>query len=378
MGVYRRGNRLWLRLKDRSGKWVDRTTGLAVGREDEARRQLERIQRTLAAEREVAPTGKLSVKAWSERWLEQRRRAGLDGEGHDETRLRLHVLPTLGRLPLAEVRPRHVLEVVERLTRAGNAPRTIRNVYSVVQSLYRDAMIADLVESTPCILRRPHLPSVRDGQSEWRQGAIYSPDEVAALTQDTRVPQDRRVVYGLLGLAMLRHGEAAGLRWRHYRPELQPLGRLVVATSYNKGRTKSGAERWVPVHPALAALLAAWQLGGWAREMGRPPKAEDLIVPRTIGRRWGTMRSKEHSHYCADQDFAALDLRRRRLHDLRRTGISLAREGGAVPDLLRLVTHAPPRDVMSLYTTIGWATLCRQVEAIAAGSARVPTEVSSG
>jgi integrase len=50
-------------------------------------------------------------------------------------------------------------------------------------------------------------------------------------------------------IAGLRHGEAAGLRWRHHDPDLEPLGRLLVATSYDTGRTKTDVTRRVPVHP---------------------------------------------------------------------------------------------------------------------------------
>ena len=63
---------------------------------------------------------------------------------------------------------------------------------------------------------------------------------------------DRRMMYALEGIGMLRHGEAAGLRWRHYEPDADPLGRLTIATSYDKGRTKTKHTRYVPVHETLA------------------------------------------------------------------------------------------------------------------------------
>jgi len=44
-------------------------------------------------------------------------------------------------------------------------------------------------------------------------------------------------------IAGLRHGEVAGLRWRHCDPTLEPLGRLVIATSNDTGRTKTKVTR---------------------------------------------------------------------------------------------------------------------------------------
>jgi integrase len=92
------------------------------------------------------------------------------------------------------------------------------------------------------------------------------------------------VVYALELLAGVRTGEAAALRWRHYDPTVTPLGKLLVARSYNTRRniektTKTDAVKHVPVHPVLAAILAEWKLGGWAEMMGRAPGPDDLIVP---------------------------------------------------------------------------------------------------
>ena len=69
------------------------------------------------------------------------------------------------------------------------------------------------------------------------------------LISDARIPPERRVQYALKAIAGLRHGEVAGLRWRHYDPALEPLGRLVIATSYDTGRTNTEVTRRVPVHP---------------------------------------------------------------------------------------------------------------------------------
>jgi hypothetical protein len=56
-----------------------------------------------------------------------------------------------------------------------------------------------------------------------------------------------------------------------------------------------------------------------------------------------------------------LGIEHRRVHDLRRTFISLAREDGADKDILRRGTHQPPKDVMELYTTVEWRKLCEEV-----------------
>ena len=59
----------------------------------------------------------------------------------------------------------------------------------------------------------------------------------------------------------------------------EPLGRLVAATSYDTGRTKTEITQRVPVHAILAKLLAAWKLSDWECIYGRVPTSDDLIAP---------------------------------------------------------------------------------------------------
>ncbi len=106
-----------------------------------------------------------------------------------------------------------------------------------------------------------------------RPNAIFTRDEVERLISDPRLLEDRRVLYAVKGLAGLRHGEAARLRFTHYDPTLEPLGALDLE------QTKTQVPRRVPVHPTLARMLAEWKLAGWERTFGRAPRPDDLIVP---------------------------------------------------------------------------------------------------
>ena len=155
----------------------------------------------------------------------------------------------------------------------------------------------------------------------------------------------------------------APLRRRHYDATLLPLGRLLVAHSYStkskkEKSVKTEQPRWVPVHEALAQRLADWRdRGGWEEPMGRKPGPDDLIVPS----RRGQNRSVNHMLKRFHQDLERLELRPRRQHDARRTFISLAIADGARKDILRWVTHGPEGDIVDLYTTLPWHTLCEEV-----------------
>jgi integrase len=362
-----RAHKGWILLtvKDSTGKWVEKSTGEAdtpEGWRNAERIRAETVSRLQAREDATGSTGAVSVDAWAKRW--ETERDNRDRE-NDIARLRLHVLPAIGAMLLEEVQPRHIAALAKEWQ--AKAPRTRRNIYSVTKALFRDARIAGVLTGPdPCILTHRQLGKVRDAKPGWRPTAVYAREELEALITDERVPWDRRVWYALLGVGMLRTGEAAGLRWSRVQAA-EPLGRIVIDRSYD-GPTKSGDERWMPAHPALSAILAEWRLGGWARAFGRPPTPDDIVCPvppepPRKGRRKpiGAMRDKNWARKRLVRDLAALEFRHRRAHDLRRTGISLARSDGADRSILPWGTHAAPREVFDSYTSIEWEALCREV-----------------
>lgn len=366
--VYKRGQKLWIRFKGPDGKWTQSKTDYRLGQERLARKLLAKVEDKIAAGAELgeAEQGPLTVKRYAERWTEEREKLGLADWASDASRLKHHVLPVLGSMRLDEVRPRHVAELAKKLRIDGKlAPKTIYNIYSVVKALFRDAHLGDLIEVSPCILTKYQLGENVDKDPEWRATAVYTRGELEQLISDPRIPEDRQLFYGLEGIAALRHGEAAGLRWKHYDPGMEPLGRFVIATSYDKGRTKTKRTRLMPVHATLAAMLDGWKRRGWPEMMGREPTPDDLVVPMPRGPKTplGKMRNKNDSYKRLFKDLETLGFRHRRGHDLRRTMISLARTDGARKDLLELCTHNPKKgqSTIDVYTEFPWEALCGEV-----------------
>ena len=359
--LYKRGTKLWARLKDERGKWISKPTPYHVGDEESAQRYADEAQRILDRKRKAAAGGTHTVEGYGEAWLAKR-----DGKvaswADDAGRLRNHVFPVIGTMRVQDVRTRHLIDLFEKLRTADEplAPRTIYNIRGVLHTLFKSAVRAEVITENPvAALDRTDMPKKADRDPTWRQEAIYTRDELEQLISDGRILPDRRVVYGLKGLAALRHGEVRRLRWRDYEPSLEPLGCLYL------GITKTGVPRKVPVHPVLAAILAEWKLSGWERTFGRLPKRDDLIVPT----RNMTERKPNEAQEALIYDLQMLGLRTtagvtelaRRGHDLRRTMITLAREDGADRDVLKAITHGPSREILDVYTSWTWAHLCAQV-----------------
>lgn len=373
-----RGTTLWMRYQNEHGKWVSRSTGCRVGDETGALRCLEAVRHGIERKRAaIAKSGNDTVRAYAKRWLEERKALDVDWTA-DRSRLDHHILPAIGDMKIADVKLRDIDDMIRKIrTTKKLAPRTVRNIYSVVAALFRDARLAGLVEASPCGLSTRQLGEVVDKDAEWRDQAVFTLPEAVTLISDARIPEDRRVVYGLELLAGVRTGEAAALRWKHWNETTAILGQMTVVHSYNtrknaQKKTKTKSAKCVPVHPTLAEMLTEWRAGGWPAMFGREPGPEDLIVPlppdaaaRRRSRSGEPFRGYDYSgKRWREDDLPALGWRARRHYDMRATFITLALEAGADPIVIESrVTHTKrTRSAFDGYNRgKQWEKTCREV-----------------
>jgi len=363
--MYRRGDIWWASYVGPGGKRIRESTG------ETDRRRAERFERQRRAAVDAGTwqpladePGGVTVRGWAERWIARQHERGLSTSRDIETRVRLYILPELGARLVADLRPKDVRRFVEHLSTTDLSPRSVHHVYDCLRGMMRDAQIEELIIASPCVLPPGTLPKKRDADPRWRAGAVFTRSEIEQLISDERVPVDRRTYYALIFFAGMRHGEAAGRRWRDYDPAAVPLGSLTIATQVDAEgediETKTETPRVMPVHPTLAAILAEWRLGGFGELLGRSPRPDDWIVPSRRGRH----RSVRHTLRRLHEDLERLGLRPRRTHDLRRSLVTLARADGARSDVLKVCTHGSGRDIVDLYTSWPWATLCEAVSCL--------------
>jgi len=387
--VYEKAGSLYLAFKLRSGRrYTQKVPPHPEGRpatREEARTYLGEVMRRYdlglwdpeaPAQSPATPAapGPLTVMDYARRWS-----AALPHETarQEQRQLEHHVAPhAFGRLPLTQVTPRDVAAWVKELRakpspRGGLlAPATVRSVVALVSKMFVAAMFEELVKMNPVsVLPKGTVPALRDKDPAARQGWRYSREEVVSLLSDQAIPDDRRVLYAVLFLTGVRIGEGVVLRWGDWDRARSPLGCLTIArtlASQDRSRvkpTKTGAVREVPVHPTLAAALAAWRLGGWSKHTGagRAPEAADLLVPT----REGTRRYPRNVHKQLALDCAAVGIRARRVHGTRHTFVSLAIDDGARFDVVQRITHTrPTRSAFDQYRTEAWPTLCAEVQKI--------------
>ena len=107
-------------------------------------------------------------------------------------------------------------------------------------------------------------------------------------------------------------------------------------------------------------MLLEWRQTGLLDLTGRHPQPDDLVVPSHLR----VMRSVHMNRENLLNDLKRLGLRHRGTHDSRRTFITLARVDGARKDVLEQSTHGARGNILDLYTTLPWPTLCEAVQCL--------------
>ena len=380
--VYRRdGSRfLWLKYVDAAGeekRQSSETTDKAL-----ARALLDEIERQ---EREKAKPGpRLTVrKFYDDTWVGLRRvRKPFAWKG-DTYKMALHFLPKFGRMSLSDLgNDQGELLLLDWLTelrahlskRDGTplAPRTVRNVASIVRVFFADAFER---RAETKMTRNPsscwdadrHFPAIEDKEHGWRMHAGFTLEQVVVLTTDERIPEDRRALYSLRFLGGPRPGEAANARWRDLDRSKKPLWRLTLEQSFNspmrqEKSTKTLATLTFPIHPVVRKLLLAWEAEGWEKFMGRPPTPADFLFPREDGKQ--RLVSGTYKQFLVD--LAAVGLPPQRQYESRSTFRNLAMSAGATEFHLNLITHPKPKKASDFYTRLEmqWPKMCEAVLAI--------------
>ncbi len=163
--VYARGNKLWLGFHDATGKLQQVASGLDVGDEKKARKVLEKIEARIRAGVKLgeAEEGPVTVRRYVVRWTEERKTNAISCADDDATRIRLHALPMIGDLSMEEVRPRHLRDLIRHLRSSTKlAPRSVRHIYGALHVMFRNAVVDELIDANPCVLKRTDLPKLRD------------------------------------------------------------------------------------------------------------------------------------------------------------------------------------------------------------------------
>jgi integrase len=267
-----------------------------------------------------------------------------------ESRLALHVTPTLGTIPIDELSVVDLRRLIDKLGRKL-APATVTQIVAVVSGLLRFAVRERLVERNVVRdLDREDRPGVAR-QSEPR---YLSADEIALVL--SKMTDVFRPIATMCAYAGLRISETLGLTWADVDLNAKTINvrRQLDDDLTLRNETKSAASRAVvPMLPALERELRAHRSRQASVDL-RLVKRDALVFTTASGKPQSRRNALRAVH--AAGDAAGLNgdgLEPVGLHDLRHSLVSGAIDSGVtLAEAAVLGRHANARVTAQIYAGV--------------------------
>ncbi|MGN6748730.1 MAG: tyrosine-type recombinase/integrase [Xanthobacteraceae bacterium] len=236
--------------------------------------------------------------------------------GTDETVLRIHVLPALGKMALDEITAEHIVALIAGMRSKGYAVGTSNRVVMILRYMYNLAA----KWKVPGVTRNP-TSGIELGQ-EAHRNRFLTREEAQRLVDALTVDENRTAANAILLLMLTgaRRNEITQAKWEHV---LWNERKLLVPLS------KSGKPRWIALSTSAMSLLDSIpKLAGC-----------DSIFPSPI-----TGRPCPSLWFPWRRIRARAGLQDVRLHDLRHSFASfLVNEGVSLYVVQALLGHANAR-----------------------------------
>lgn len=223
---------------------------------------------------------KQSLEAYATEWLDGHRAKPSTLESYRKN-LRLHVFPTLGKVPLQQVTSTQIDALYKRLEVSGRAdgkgglsPTTVRYVHVILRELLARAVHDRRLSFNPA--DRAHPPTIKNVKAAAPERTIWTAEQISRFLSAQREHRLYAlwVVYTTTGM---RRGEALALRWKDVDLDGKraTVARTVgkVAGKVTTGTPKGGKARVVDLDAATVEVL-------------RSHKARQAAERLSLGDRW--------------------------------------------------------------------------------------------
>jgi integrase len=254
--------------------------------------------------------------------------------------LRRHIYPVLGRLPIEEIRPIHVDDVLNRIVTAG-APTVANDALRYMFRMFHYAVKRKWIESNPA-----YGFEISDaGGTEVPRERWLSRDEIAALakamTDTANFGRINELAVWILLALCVRKMELLSAKWSEF-----DLSKGVW--SLQPGRTKKSLAIEIPLAPQVIA---------WLEEVKVFSSGSDYLFParRLVKKKLGKVRSNRFEHISPDTLNVALkrlnlqDIPHFTVHDMRRTARTLLADIGVDRFVAERALNHKVRGVEGIY-----------------------------
>ncbi len=310
----------------RKQQWVS-----VKGTKKEAEKRLAELLHQLDQGTFMAP-GRTTLAEFLERWLEDHK-PRLSPRGYERYQgiVTRHLIPGLGRILLAQLRPEHLQKHYTAKLNEGLSARSVRYEHAVVHVALQTAVKWGLLSRNPADAVDP--PKARRTEMQtWDQG------EITRFLEAAKGSPYHALFYTALFTGM-RRSELLGLRWQEVD---LPLGQVCVTRGLHQLRDGSyvftepksaKSRRTIALPPSAAILLREHRAKREAERamLGKPLTDSDLVFstvegeplrPNTITRAWSMLAAKA-------------SIKVIRLHDARHTHASIMLRQGIHPKIVQ-------------------------------------------
>ncbi len=266
-------------------------------------------------------------------------------EGY-ESYIRIHLVPSLGKVRLSELTPQDIQSTMATMRRGGASPRTIQQARAILRRALVQAVRWGLIPTNVATLTE----APRQVRSEHKVLAQEDAARFLAAThQDQLGP-----LYAVALTLGLRQGELLGLRWEDVdlaRGQLtvnQTLHRVAGELVVGEPKTHK-SRRTLPLPPSVIALFLEEERRQAAREVvaGKRWKNEHDLV---FTSRYGTPFDGVDVTHRFQETLAKHGFPKMRFHDLRHSCVSILLAQGVHPRIVAdIAGHSTVNLTLNVY-----------------------------
>ncbi len=327
-------------------------------------------------------TSRITLRAYLDEWISTVRLKPQTVIGY-KNKIRLHIDPHLGHLPMAEIRGHHLNALYRTLETQGSpggrgklSLSTVREVHAILSSAYTAAIKEGRLGLTVSPTKQASPPKARDAKAARPSYVTWTGPQVRDFL--ARAADDHYgMLWRFLAATGCRRGEALGLRWADIDVE---RGTATLRTSIGEGRKtvvdpdgterevrvlisgslKSDRPRVVSLDPETLQHLERHRDAQAAERehLGEQWQDNGLVFCR--GERWlradavaGVALDPERISEAFQRRVEAIGLPRIRLHDLRHTWATLALQNGVhVKVVQERLGHASASITLDIYSHV--------------------------